>query len=234
MACNKGRVNPDTTTKFRLFADSGGFCQKPDCHLPLFRDVGDEVIHVAEMAHIIASSNKGPRSDEDLDEVERSAYVNLILLCPTCHTEIDKVDEQYPVELIQRWKNEHKNRLNYTFGLVRCEDRFSAKRLADRFIRENRLTHQMYGPMTEERLNPESSAPRIWRLKMLEVIIPNNRKLLSLFDLNDEMLNESELLVVDKFRQHTKDLELRHILGENICGETYPIEVDGIFEEKVQ
>ncbi|MCB9551939.1 MAG: hypothetical protein H6705_08655 [Myxococcales bacterium] len=38
---------------------------------------------------------------------DRDEADNLILLCPTHHTLIDKVPEQYPAELLRRWKAEH-------------------------------------------------------------------------------------------------------------------------------
>jgi len=92
MTCLKGRVNPSTTTKLRLFADSGGFCQNPSCLQPLFKDFEDDTIHIAEMAHIISAGDSGPRSDSDKTDDAKAAYTNLILLCPSCHTQIDKAE----------------------------------------------------------------------------------------------------------------------------------------------
>ena len=62
MVCAHGRVNPATNTKLRLFADSGGYCQNPNCLEPLFKDIADETIHIAEIAHVISAGNAGPRA----------------------------------------------------------------------------------------------------------------------------------------------------------------------------
>ena len=231
MACTKGRVNPDTTTKLRLFADSGGFCQKPDCLRPLFKDLGDDTIYIAEMAHIIAASDDGPRSNETLSSTDKAAFSNLILLCPSCHTEIDKAEALYPADLILSWKNEHRNRLHRAFGIIKCPNRHSARRLAERFLRENKVIFEIYGPMGDERFNPESSMPKLWSMKMLDTILPNNRKLLSLCDANEELLSDKELVTVERFRQHVADLEARHVSRLDICGQMYPLEMDDIFGE---
>jgi len=34
-------------------------------------------------------------------------YVNLILLCPSCHTHVDKAPEEYPEDLLKKWKKDH-------------------------------------------------------------------------------------------------------------------------------
>jgi len=51
-----------------------------------------------ENAHIVAEKPGGPRGDDGLSESLRNNYLNLILLCPTCHTKIDKAPEDFPPE----------------------------------------------------------------------------------------------------------------------------------------
>src|SRR4051812_23794593 len=107
MPCNKGRVAPTDVTKARLFADSGGYCQKPDCLAELFVDFDDRAIHVAEIAHIIAAGDRGPRANTELSVGERGDYGNLILLCPNCHTIIDKAEDKFTEGLVRQWKVQH-------------------------------------------------------------------------------------------------------------------------------
>src|SRR5947208_16940615 len=83
--CDKGRVNLSTYTKYRLFAESGGYCQNPGCLEPLFVDTGSDEIHIGEMAHVVGASQKAARGDSALADHERAHHSNLILLCPTCH-----------------------------------------------------------------------------------------------------------------------------------------------------
>ena len=56
------------------------------------------------MAHVFAAADDGPRANAELTEAERGRYDNLILLCPTCHTIIDKASDEYPDATILRWK----------------------------------------------------------------------------------------------------------------------------------
>jgi len=95
MPCSRGLANPDRHTTLRLFADSGGYCQRPECANPLFVDTGTKSIHVAEMAHIIAASGKGPRADATVTQADKGSYDNLILLCGNCHTTIDKAPADF-------------------------------------------------------------------------------------------------------------------------------------------
>ena len=110
MACSRGKASPNAFTKLRLFANSGGFCQNPSCNRNLFILFDDNEIHIAEIAHII-SVNEGARKNNKLTAEEKGDFDNLILLCPTCHTIIDKAEETFPVDLILRWKSEHEEKL---------------------------------------------------------------------------------------------------------------------------
>jgi hypothetical protein len=66
MACNRGRATPNAATKLKLFTDSAGFCQNPECNTPLFPDGLEGYPHLAEMAHIFAAIDGGPRTKVEL------------------------------------------------------------------------------------------------------------------------------------------------------------------------
>lgn len=95
-----------------LFAQSGNQCAEPDCNQPVVEAAteqsDDEVI--AQIAHIYASSDDGPRGKPDLTEAERDRPSNLLLLCPTHHTIVDKQHESYPAELLVQWKAIHRRK----------------------------------------------------------------------------------------------------------------------------
>ncbi|MBI5498475.1 MAG: hypothetical protein HY904_25965 [Deltaproteobacteria bacterium] len=84
-------------------------CSKPDCrrHLVAHPTAGDPAKVLGEMAHIVAEKPGGPRGDATFPVDQRNAYANLILLCPTHHTEIDGQPLAYPVALLHQWKAEH-------------------------------------------------------------------------------------------------------------------------------
>ncbi len=86
-----------------LWGRSGNRCAI--CKLELTPDGNKETL--GEMAHIVAKSEDGPRGDSSLKETDRDKYNNLILLCPTHHTEIDKNYKDWPVEKLTVTKSKH-------------------------------------------------------------------------------------------------------------------------------
>jgi hypothetical protein len=62
---------------------------------------------LGEMAHIVAKSNDGPRGNENLALDQRDNYSNLILLCPTHHSEIDKNPNIWSRAELSVRKSEH-------------------------------------------------------------------------------------------------------------------------------
>lgn len=231
MTCINGRVSPTTTTKLRLFADSGGFCGNPACLTEIFRDIDDEVIHIAEMAHVISAGDEGPRSNRELTPEERAKYENLILLCPTCHTMIDKAEEKFPIEMLLSWKAEHKTRIAEAVGVQRFGSREDARAKIEPLLEENSFIFHEYGPMTDDRFNPESDMPAQWLRKIRSKIIPNNRTILSICDANIHLLNEIERTSLIHFRQHVDDFEAKHLAGVEENGRRFPESFGDIFKD---
>ena len=81
------------------------------------------------MAHIFSASNKGPRNKVSLTESQRGQYENLLLLCPDCHTIIDKADDEYPDSIIKSWKIEHEDRINQLFNIKIYHSRKAVKKI---------------------------------------------------------------------------------------------------------
>jgi hypothetical protein len=95
-----------------LFALSGNQCAHPECNNPVIapgNEISDPLV-VAQICHIFAASNDGPRSHPDLSEDQRNSADNLILLCPTHHRIVDGQFEKYPVETLKLWKRQHEGK----------------------------------------------------------------------------------------------------------------------------
>lgn len=229
MACTNGRANPATVTKLRLFADSGGYCAKPDCLSPIFVDLESNTVHVGEIAHVISAMDGGPRSDSALNGSERSNYENLILLCPYCHTVIDKAEKDFPAELLLQWKANHKQTISDAFGVNAHETRELARNAVEPLIEENKFIFDEYGPLTDERFNPESDMPAQWLRKIHGTIIPNNRRIIGLCDKNANHLTDVERRLLQAFRQHVDDFEAKHLVGAEQNGRRFPDGFDRIF-----
>lgn len=222
MACSRGAASPDTHTQRKLFAASAGYCQNPKCSRELFIDYPEKRIHIAEMAHVFAANDDGPRANLALSKEERGAFENLILLCSLCHTIVDKAPKVYPDYVILGWKRTHAEKLHSLFGVTSFEKRCDARAAIEGQLRENRQIFADYGPHIEDAKNPESGAAERWKRKILQKIIPNNRRVLAQLDANKRLLNDRELVTLEKFRQHIDDLEARHIEGYQEGASRFP------------
>lgn len=231
--CVNGRVSPSSDTKLRLFADSAGYCCRPECHRYLFSDLSIANYHLGEMAHIIASSSKGPRASNSISAKNKAEYDNLILLCPSCHTEVDKAPEVFPTELILDWKTNHKKRIIEAISIPKVNNRVEARNYISKILRINKNIFDTLNPDLPYKENPEAEEATVWKRKMLSQIIPNNQKILLFLDINTHLLNENELITVENFRQHLDDLIERHI-GNNVgIASTFPQKMNDIFKNKV-
>lgn len=67
----------------------------------------DELVVTGEIAHIIASSDNGPRGDPEFPVSERNKYPNLILLCGICHEKIDGQHNTYTIDYLKNRKRAH-------------------------------------------------------------------------------------------------------------------------------
>ncbi|MEQ1935081.1 MAG: HNH endonuclease signature motif containing protein [Fimbriimonadaceae bacterium] len=85
----------------KLFALSGNRCAYPDCKIPLVQPTGTIT---GEICHIRARSKRGPRPDLKLNPADLDAFDNLILLCATHHTLVDKEENTYTSERLYSFK----------------------------------------------------------------------------------------------------------------------------------
>jgi hypothetical protein len=231
MSCARGKASPSEHTRLRLHADSAGFCQRPECLRRLFETVSGKIFPIAEMAHIFAANDGGPRANAKLTEEERGAYENLILLCPNCHTIIDKAPQEFPDDVIRGWKEKHVERIGAAFGAIEYGSRSAARNAIAPILAENRLIFDDVGPENDYNQDPESELAQVWERKVRLRILPNNRRLLSILDKNRAYLNAKELTVLEQFRQHVDDFEARH-LGEGpaAVGRRFPEGMEAILE----
>lgn len=109
---NYSRSYSQTTLKI-LFALSRNECAEPSCTNPviLAKTEYDEEAVSAQIAHIYAINDDGPRGKPNLTQEERNHHGNLLLLCPTHHVGVDKQYNTYPATVLQKWKRDHERKL---------------------------------------------------------------------------------------------------------------------------
>ena len=154
----------------------------------------------------------GPRGEAEMDLDVRASFDNVVLLCPSCHSMVDKAPSDFPIDELRRWKDRHARRVREAIGAQRYETRAEARRVIAPLFAQNRQIHLDYGPDAPEATMPESEMPRAWQRKMVESILPNSRTIMAILDANRHLLREDEPKIVERLRQHVDDLTARHVL----------------------
>ena len=229
--CEKGGSAPSQATRNRLYADSGGYCQRPECGSDLFHTSSTKRTTIAEVAHVISASEAGPRSPSLPLNRDLNHYDNLILLCPNCHTLIDKDEEAYPVETILEWKSQHRETIRALFRTPQFSSRPMARQAIEQALAENYHIWEQYGPHGGNALNPESSKAEAWERESVATIIPNNERMVSLLEANKKLLHPEEMTTLAKFRVHATGFALRHLTSDPVPEvTTFPSEMEQMLQ----
>lgn len=217
----------------KLWGLAAGKCSHPECHLDCvqFLDLNDPTV-IGEMAHIIAQSKKGPRNTGK--SAGEDSYENLILLCPTHHTIIDKAPEnKFPIELLLEWKKNHEEKVKSLFETQSFSNKIDLFTFIKRILIKNKALWQQYGPESKiSSENPISSAAKLWSLRKLDFIIPNNSKISQVIEQNEQLLNLNELEVANLFIEHAKLFEANSYnrMDSNTVPR-FPIEFEKLIDE---
>ncbi|AKM11103.1 MULTISPECIES: HNH endonuclease [Sphingomonadales] len=221
-----------TATRLRLFADASGHCQKPDCLDVLFpTEMGGDK-HIAEMAHVIPHGDTGPRhEDRPADAFDADAFENLILLCPTCHTKIDKNPEAYPRHLLLDWKERHFANLALKQGIKAYDDRDQARAAVAGILAENRAIWERFAPGhgSDFEYDPESGIAAAWDQRMRSVILPNHYRALAIIEANLRLATENERRTFAEYQEHVRGLSERHVCGVSGRAIRFPEAMEGLF-----
>lgn len=95
--------------KLSVAMASGGVCAFKGCQTRL-HDKGRSGSYVlGEAAHIYGDKPGSERYDPNMDENKRNSADNIIYLCPTCHTRIDKPGNDYSPDTLISMKREHED-----------------------------------------------------------------------------------------------------------------------------
>lgn len=131
-----------------LWGRSGNLCAICRCELSADSTATKASHLVGEQAHIVGKRSEGkksPRSDSILTEEERDEYHNLVLLCATHHTLIDKDVDSYPIERLHKIKADHelwvREQLSESIDLAREAASLVYSSLIDAAVRELMLSN---------------------------------------------------------------------------------------------
>ncbi|MFC5551792.1 HNH endonuclease [Massilia aerilata] len=226
------RKHISTETKLRLFSEAAGHCQRPDCLQSLFpAEMGGDK-HIAEMAHVVPHGQAGPRHEErPAGEFEVDSFENLILLCPKCHTIVDKNPGGYARSTLLEWKSNHLAALAHKQGIFSYDERAKVRVAIAAAMAENKAVWNELAPSDGANFeyDPESEKAKTWSQRMRSVILPNHFRIQAIMKANLHHMTEQERETFARYQEHVRGLSERHVCGVVGSAIRYPIEMDRVF-----
>lgn len=107
--------------RLALWGRAGGHCEFHACPKPVYcHSCTKQQANLAQLAHIIGFSSKGPRGEEELSHKLAKDISNLMLLCGDCHKLIDDQEykSEYGVGLLRNMKRLHESRVKLAASIV--------------------------------------------------------------------------------------------------------------------
>ncbi len=155
-----------------LWGRSGNRCAV--CKIQLTQDAESvtSAFTLGEQAHIVGEKADAPRGDSPLTQEQRDSYHNLILLCPTHHTEIDKNEADWPVERLHLQKSSHElwvtETLSETVDHVKLAQQVALSAIIDSAV--EKLALEKWQGWTSFALSPNQRWPKalpdqIWEFR---------------------------------------------------------------------
>ena len=189
-----------------LWGRAAGRCSICQSDLTLELESG-RVTSMGEMAHIIAHSASGPRGGV-VPLGGLNSYGNLILLCPTHHAIVDRSPDQYPIERLISLKAAHERDIRGRLAGPVVTTKTELMREVSKLLSLNFGIWKQFGPESDVAAHdPTSSASEIWEARKLSQIVPNNTKIVNLFDNNLRLLSPAETTIFVEFREHAAAFE---------------------------
>jgi len=197
--------NIPTHTQYLLLAQSCGFCENPKCEIPLFEYENIKPTYIGEQAHIVPYSGVGNREDKKINTRTNIHNIeNLILLCPTCHTLVDKdKNNQYTTEILLEWKKQRQQKIDNLFAIKHKNFETLSKQVIP-LLKENKEIFDAYGVENEPSTFPDKYP--LWKKSEFKLLI-NNSKLKTIFQHNELLFSKKNADILLVFYKHVREFE---------------------------
>jgi predicted nucleotidyltransferase len=225
-------------TARQLWAQCGGFCQNSNCNRPLFASSGDDLVSLANVAHIIGHGKNGPRSEHELAQfIDKDGIGNLIMLCLDCHKIVDELEKNYSVESMQGWKAQHVKNISAFFSIPNITDEKELLIQINDLLDTNGMIFREYGPFSPNVINGESGdGLLVWRRRCLDTILPNNERIIQLIERNKRNFPYPwdayrQMLL---YKMHADAFQDNCLLGQKVNDyKLFPLEFDHFVKTKL-
>lgn len=214
----------------KLWGKAAGRCSLCEIDLLPMLEQSPEVI--GEMAHVIGYKQNAARGAPERDY--DNSYDNLIQLCPTCHTKVDKAENIFSAEVLRRKKREWEDTVAQRLIERHPSNLPELCRAILKLLAENREIWQGYGPESEEaRRNPLSNMARFWEYRKLDTIVPNNKRIINLLEMCREWVPLNLYKLGCKFKEHAVMFE-RNCYSPIDNATRFPIDFEAEVQKYVQ
>ncbi|MGW4426023.1 hypothetical protein [Streptosporangium sp. NPDC004631] len=189
-------------------------------------------VSIAERAHVVAHSDLGPRADQTLSEEDRSDPANIVMLCPTCHTQVDKLPDNFPAEVLLSKKASRAAAVALVGGTPVFQTRMDARRAVKEVLERNRLIFRNYGPDVDDGSIPSTEEVERWSRHVLEDIVPGNELIVAIVRINERITTVEDRETAELLRLHTRDLGEKH-RGQPVTAPArrFPVATENLFVE---
>lgn len=198
----------DESAKRKLYAESMGRCMNPNCQRELFCKNGD----IIEKAHI-----------DPYCKTADNSFENLILLCPSCHTDFDK-NNAFTSEEVLGWKRTRREEFEKMFSKKYASFEELKKEVVPLLLENQTIFTSYY--LKENKV--------LWD-KFEATILSNNRKIKMLLSVNLDLIqcnqqkSHSNLAYIQTFMRHVDEFEATRIDEEKSREVLFPAEIDSMF-----
>lgn len=94
-------------------------------------------------------------------------------------------------------------------------------------LRENEAIFSTYGPTEINTENICSEYKLVWEKEVIDTIIPNGEKIIGLLESNQDILLDSEKVIVETYKQHINGLRQNHLGTKRFIMDAprFPVEI---------
>jgi hypothetical protein len=163
---------------------------------------------------------------------ERSDPANIVLLCPTCHTIVDKAPGSFSAGELHSRKASRAAAVALVGGTPVFETRADARRAVETVLERNHLIFQNYGPDVDDGSIPSTEAAERWSRHVVDDIVPGNELIVAIVRINDRLTTAADREAAELLRLHTNDLAEKH-RGQPLTAPArrFPVAAKNLFVE---
>lgn len=159
---------------------------------------------------MIGHSASGPRGAGEATAAERASPANIILLCPTCHTKIDRAEEEYPAGELFRMKEHRRRAVSQVSGTTHFQSREQARAAVEGILDRLHTVFVTIGPDPETGGLASVEESERWSREVLETIVPGHQMIVAIVNNNPDLATGSDRQGAEQLRIHAQGLLEKH------------------------